>query len=37
MHQMGFLGPQGTHSEAAAMYLNDLLSQKYQLQACANI
>ncbi|MDD3114928.1 MAG: prephenate dehydratase [Anaerovibrio sp.] len=37
MKQMGFLGPLGTHSEAAAIYLNGLLPEAYELVPCANI
>ena len=37
MRRMGFLGPAGTHSEAAAMYLNNQLQQPYEVVACANI
>lgn len=37
MRKMGFLGPLGTHSEAAALYLNSLLRSEYQLEACENI
>lgn len=35
--QMGFLGPLGTHSEAAAIYLNELLAEPYELVPCNNI
>ena len=34
---MGFLGPQGTHSEAAAIHLNGLLSAPVELVACPEI
>ena len=37
MERLGFLGPQGTHSEAAALYLNDLCAKPYSLQAFADI
>lgn len=31
MERMGILGPKGTHSEAAALYLNGLLGDRYAL------
>ena len=31
MQKMGILGPKGTHSEAAAVYLNDIVSEKMEL------
>ena len=37
MKQMGFLGPLGTHSEAAAIYLKGMVPEKYELVSCANI
>lgn len=37
MSKMGFLGPPGTHSEAAAIYLNSLLPVRYELVPCGNI
>lgn len=37
MNKMGFLGPPGTHSEAAAIYLNGLLPTGYELAPCENI
>lgn len=37
MKTMGFLGPEGTHSEAAALYLNGLLPEKCQLVPLSNI
>lgn len=37
MSKMGFLGPPGTHSEAAAIYLNSLLPVRYGLVPCGNI
>lgn len=37
MNKMGFLGPPGTHSEAAAIYLNGLLPKGYELVPCDNI
>ncbi|MGM9581841.1 MAG: prephenate dehydratase [Anaerovibrio sp.] len=37
MSKMGFLGPPGTHSEAAAIYLNGLLTEQYGLVPCGNI
>ena len=37
MSKMGFLGPPGTHSEAAAIYLNSLLPERYELVPCGNI
>lgn len=37
MRIMGFLGPQGTHSEAAALYLNAQLPEKRKLAAYPEI
>lgn len=37
MKQMGFLGPLGTHSEAAALYLNSIIPEAYNLVPCKNI
>ncbi len=37
MEKMGFLGPPGTHSEAAALYLNGLLPQPAELAAYPEI
>lgn len=37
MKQMGFLGPLGTHSEAAAIYLKNMASEEYELVPCGNI
>lgn len=37
METMGFLGPQGTHSEAAAIYLNGLLPSPVKLVAYPEI
>lgn len=37
MRKMGFLGPQGTHSEEAALYLNSVLPHEYELVPCDNI
>lgn len=37
MKQMGFLGPLGTHSEAAAIYLKNMVSEEYELVPCSNI
>ena len=37
MKQMGFLGPLGTHSEAAAIYLKDKVAEEYELVPCGNI
>lgn len=37
MKQMGFLGPLGTHSEAAAIYLKGMVPEEYELVPCANI
>ena len=37
MSKMGFLGPPGTHSEAAAIYLNSLLPVRYELVPCGKI
>ncbi len=37
MKQMGFLGPLGTHSEAAALYLNSIIHEAYELVPCKNI
>ena len=37
MERLGYLGPQGTHSEAAAIYLNKILNDKYELVNCADI
>ena len=37
MKQMGFLGPLGTHSEAAAIYLRNMVSEEYELVPCSNI
>jgi len=34
---LGVLGPRGTHSEEAAIYLNKLLGGKFQLKICAEI
>ena len=31
MERMGILGPRGTHSEAAAVKLNEILTQKVEL------
>lgn len=35
--KMGFLGPLGTHSEAAAGYLNKFLGEPYEMVPCSNI
>ena len=37
MERLGYLGPEGTHSEAAAVYLNKILNGKYDLVKCADI
>lgn len=37
METLGYLGPVGTHSEAAALYLNDQLEEKCELVPLANI
>ena len=37
MKKMGFLGPQGTHSEAAALYLRGLLAEDLELIAYPEI
>lgn len=37
MTTMGFLGPQGTHSEAAALYLNGILPEAATLQGYPDI
>lgn len=37
METLGYLGPIGTHSEAAALYLNDQLEEKCELVPLANI
>ena len=37
MKRMGILGPQGTHSEAAALYLNRLLPEPRELVICSEI
>ncbi len=37
MKRMGILGPQGTHSEAAASYLNGLLTEPRELIVCPDI
>ena len=37
MKRMGFLGPQGTHSEAAALYLQSRLPGPVELQAFPDI
>ena len=37
MKRLGFLGPQGTHSEAAALYLKRVLAEPNELIAFADI
>ena len=37
MKKMGILGPRGTHSEAAAVCLNKILPEKFELVICADI
>ena len=37
MEIMGFLGPVGTHSEAAAIHLNSILEKKCRLEAFPDI
>ena len=37
MKRMGILGPAGTHSEAAAIHLNELLQEKFELQIFSTI
>ena len=37
MQTLGILGPRGTHSEAAAIYLNKILSGKFELVICSDI
>lgn len=37
METLGYLGPVGTHSEAAALYLNDQLAERCKLVPLANI
>ena len=37
METLGYLGPVGTHSEAAALYLNDQLTERCKLVPLANI
>ena len=37
MKRMGILGPAGTHSEAAAIHLNELLQDKFELQIFSTI
>ena len=37
MKTLGVLGPRGTHSEAAANYLNKILNNEFELVICADI
>ena len=37
MQTLGILGPRGTHSEAAANFLNKKIGEKFQLVICADI
>ena len=37
MRKLGVLGPCGTHSEAAANYLNKILQNKFELVICSDI
>lgn len=37
MEKLGFLGPEGTHSEAAAMYLSQVINKDCQMVPMANI
>ena len=37
METMGFLGPSGTHSEAAALYLTERLDEEMALRAYPDI
>ena len=37
MRKLGILGPRGTHSEAAANYLNKILQNEFELVICSEI
>jgi len=37
LQKLGVLGPRGTHSEAAANYLNKILQNKFELVICSEI
>ena len=37
MKRLGFLGPKGTHSEEAALWLKKFLHEDFQLEICADI
>lgn len=37
MQKLGVLGPRGTHSEAAANYLNKILNNQFEIVICAEI